>query len=158
MVEMTEVQVGSLAPAFCLPATGKQTVDLESLRGKIVVLYFYPKDNTPACTNEAAAFQAAYDEFVKLGVVVLGISRDSIASHEKFGAKMGLAFPLLSDSDSAICEAYQVLKEKNMYGKKVWGVERSTFIINQEGYITHAFRKVKVDGHIEAVLAAVQTL
>jgi len=141
-----------------LPATGDKTIDLKSLRGKIVVLYFYPKDNTPGCTTEACDFKANHLKFKRRNTLIFGISRDSLASHEKFKAKFSLPFDLLSDADEKACQLFEVIKEKNMYGRKVIGVERSTFLIDDNGKLQYVWRKVKVKGHVEDVLDAVQAL
>lgn len=147
-----------LAPDFSLSATAGQTVSLGTLRGRKVVLYFYPKDNTPGCTNETKDFGAHHAAFAAAGCDVFGISRDSIKSHENFKAKLELPFELISDPDEIACEAYGVMKMKNMYGKQVRGVERSTFVIDAEGRIARDWRGVKVPGHAEEVLAFVQSL
>ena len=126
--------------------------------GHPVVLYFYPKDNTPGCTTEGAAFRDLHPEFRKLGAVVAGVSRDSLKSHESFKAKMGFPFPLISDPDEALCTRFGVIKMKNMYGKKVRGIERSTFVIDKDGNLAREWRGVKVPGHAEEVLAFVKTL
>ena len=146
------------APDFSLPATAGQTISLSALRGRKVVLYFYPKDNTPGCTNETKDFGTHHAAFAAAGCEVFGISRDSIRSHENFKAKLELPFELISDADEVACEAFGVMKMKNMYGKQVRGVERSTFLINAEGHIAREWRGVKVPGHVEEVLAAVQSL
>ena len=146
------------APEITLPATGDQTISLSALRGHPVVLYFYPKDNTPGCTNDTRDFGALYPEFEKLGCRVFGISRDSIKSHENFKAKLELPFDLLSDADELACQAFDVIKMKNMYGKQVRGIERSTFVIDRDGRICREWRKLKVDGHAAAVLEFVKTL
>jgi peroxiredoxin Q/BCP len=152
---MATVAEGKAAPAFSLPASDGKKVSLKDFKGKKqVVLYFYPRDNTSGCTREACAFRDNMAKVSRKGAVVLGVSRDSIASHEKFIAKFELPFLLLSDADSAVCQKYDVIKEKTMYGKKVKGIERSTFIIDKDGKIKKAFRKVKVDGHVDEVLAA----
>ena len=141
------------APDFTLPANGDSEVSLSDFRGrKTVVLYFYPKDNTSGCAREACAFRDNLSALEKRDAVVLGVSRDSIASHDKFVAKLDLPFLLLSDQDETVCELYGVMKEKMMYGKKRRGIERSTFIIDREGIVRKVFRKVKVDGHVEQVL------
>ena len=145
-------------PDLTLPATGDQNVSLADLRGEKVVLYFYPKDNTPGCTNETRDFGALHDQFTAAGCRVFGISRDSIKSHENFKAKLELPFELLSDADEAACKAFDVIKMKNMYGKQVQGIERSTFVIDGEGKIAREWRKVKVDGHADEVLAFVNSL
>lgn len=143
---------------FVLPATGGQTISLASLKGSKVIVYFYPKDSTPGCTTEAQQFRDLYARFVKAGVVILGVSRDSIKSHENFKAKMGLPFDLLSDAEEALCSQFGVIKMKNMYGKQVRGIERSTFLIDEKGVLRQEWRGVKADGHAEAVLAAVTAL
>lgn len=121
-----------------------------------LVLYFYPKDNTPGCTTEAQEFSALLPEFQALGFQVAGISRDSVKSHQNFVCKYGLQLPLLSDADETVCRQFDVMKEKNMYGKKVWGIERSTFVLGQDGRILHQWRKVKAAGHAQAVLDALK--
>ena len=155
---MPEPIIGAPAPDFSLPATGSQTLSLGALRGRPVVLYFYPKDNTPGCTQEGLDFQALSADFAALGAVVLGVSRDSVASHEKFRAKQGLRFDLLSDAQETACRAYDVIREKNMYGKTVLGIERSTFLIDADGVLREAWRKVKVKDHAAAVLQRLKAL
>jgi len=155
---MSTVAVGKKAPDADLPATGEQTIKLASLRGKKIVLYFYPKDSTPGCTREGQGFRDSYAKFKRAGAVVLGVSRDSVASHERFKEKQGFPFDLLSDQDETLCKAYDVIKQKNMYGRKVLGIERSTFLIDAKGVLRKEWRKVKVDGHIDEVLAAVKQL
>ncbi|MDH3512812.1 MAG: peroxiredoxin [Gammaproteobacteria bacterium] len=155
---MGHIQIGRVVPRFKLPATGDQTVDLKSLRGKNVVLYFYPKDNTPGCTTEGCDFKAKHLKFKRNDAVILGISRDSVAAHEKFKAKFKFPFDLLSDTDEKVCQLFDVIKEKNMYGRKVMGIERSTFLIDAHGKLQNEWRKVKVKGHVEDVLNAVQAL
>ncbi|MPN63468.1 putative peroxiredoxin bcp [bioreactor metagenome] len=145
-------------PDFSLAAADGSTVSLNQLKGKKVVLYFYPKDNTPACSAQAKAFSDASKEISELGTVILGISRDSISSHVKFIAKLNLPFLLLSDPNEVVCQLYNVIKGKNMYGKKVRGIERSTFIINEQGILIHEFRKVKVAVHIGEVLSVLKKL
>ncbi len=147
-----------LAPDFTLPRDGGGEVLLSSLRPGKVVLFFYPRDDTSGCTKEAIAFSGMMDTFAKAGVTVLGISKDSIASHDKFRDKHDLTVTLLSDADGDVCERYGVWKEKNMYGKKFMGIERSTFLIDGEGQIARVWRKVKVPGHAEAVLDAAQAV
>jgi len=146
------------APDFTLPVTGGDTVTLSNLRGQRVVLFFYPRDDTSGCTKESIAFSALAQEFADAGCHVYGISKDSIASHDKFIAKHGLTIPLLSDETDTVCEAYGVWKEKSMYGKKFMGIERSTFLIDTTGQVVQDWRKVKVPGHAEAVLEAVKAL
>ena len=143
---------------FTLPATGNTEFRLSAQRGHPVVLYFYPKDNTPGCTNEGIAFRDLHEEFVKLHCVVLGVSRDSLKSHENFRAKFAFPFALLSDAEEALCTQLGVIKMKNMYGKQVRGIERSTFLIDAEGKLAREWRGVKVEGHAAEVLAAVRAL
>lgn len=145
-------------PDFTLPATGGLSISLSALRGRKVVLYFYPKDNTPGCTNETRDFGALYPAFAAAGCEVFGISRDSLKSHENFKTKLEVPFELISDGDEVACQAFAVIKMKNMYGKQVRGIERSTFVIDAEGRIAREWRGVKVAGHAEEVLRAVQSL
>ncbi|MGH6735574.1 MAG: thioredoxin-dependent thiol peroxidase [Methyloceanibacter sp.] len=152
------VEVGDKAPAFTLPADGGGKVSLKDLRGKTVVLYFYPKDDTSGCTAEACAFRDAEPDFSKVKAQVIGISRDAVKSHDAFKAKYGLSFPLVSDEDGKVCEAYGTWVEKSMYGRKYMGIERSTFLIDGNGVIRNVWRKVKVPGHAEEVLKAAQAL
>ncbi len=147
--------VGQEAPGFELESTGGGTVSLAGFRNRQpVVLYFYPKDQTPGCTQEACDFRDAFAKIEKAGAALFGISLDSIASHNKFIQKHALPFPLLSDPDGAVCKAYGVYKLKNMYGKQFWGIERSTFVIDSSGRIVALFRRVKVEGHVQEVLAS----
>ena len=148
----------SLAHEFSLPATSARQISLSELRGKIVVLYFYPKDNTPGCTNESKDFGALNEEFSAAGCEIFGISRDSIKSHENFKAKLELPFELVSDPDEAACEAFGVMKLKNMYGKLVRGIERSTFVIDGQGVLRKEWRGVKAPGHAQEVLDFIKTL
>ena len=150
------LQVGDPAPAFTLQATDGSTVSLSDFRGKTVVLYFYPKDDTPGCTKEACGFRDEGTSFAKSGAVILGVSGNSVASHQRFAGKHGLTFPLLSDPDVSVAKAYGVYKEKSMYGRTYWGIERTTFVIDPQGRLATIFPKVSVDGHIEAVLQAVR--
>jgi peroxiredoxin Q/BCP len=147
------VDVGSQAPDFTLPADGGGSFTLSQARGKKVILYFYPKDDTPGCTKEACAFQESLPDFSGANATVVGVSKDDPARHDRFKAKYGLAFPLVSDADNAVCEAFGVWKEKSNYGKTYMGIERSTFLIDEQGVIAKVWRKVKVDGHAAAVLA-----
>ncbi len=149
---------GQLAPDFELPATGGRILRLSDQRGKLVVLYFYPKDNTPGCTTEGQDFRDLYDLYQGLDCELFGISRDSVKSHEAFKAKLGLPFELLSDEDEKVCAAYGVIKMKNLYGKKVRGIERSTFVIDRDGTIAREWRAVKVPNHARDVLEFVRTL
>ncbi len=143
---------------FSLPATGGKVFQLSKMPSKYLVLYFYPKDNTPGCTTEGEQFGEAYADFKKLGCEVAGVSRDSIKSHESFKAKMGFPFDLLSDEDEAVCSQFEVIKMKNMYGKQVRGIERSTFVLDHERVIRREWRGVKVPGHVAEVLEFVKTL
>lgn len=150
---------GKKAPAFSLPAVGGDEVSLKDYEGKrAVVLYFYPKDDTPGCTTEACDFRDRSEEMKKLGAVVLGVSPDSLESHEKFAAKHTLNFPLLSDAGHEVSEKYGVWVEKNMYGRKFMGIERSTFLIDKSGRIARAWRKVKVKDHGQDVVDALKEL
>ncbi len=155
---MSQPEIGQPAPDFELPATGDKTIRLSDLKGHKVVLYFYPKDSTPGCTREGQDFRDHHADFEKLGAVVLGVSRDSLRSHERFREKQGFPFDLLSDSEETVCTLYDVIKMKNMYGKKVRGIERSTFLIDADGTLRREWRKVKVDGHVEEVLEAVRQM
>ena len=150
--------VGRPAPDFTLPTGDGGSFTLSGQRGKVVVLYFYPKDQTPTCTQEACEFRDAYGKFAELGAVVAGVSPDGPASHAKFAAKHGLPFPLLADEDQTVCRLYDVWRPKKMYGREYMGVERSTFLIDKEGVLVREWRKVKLAGHIEEVLAAVREL
>lgn len=150
------VKEGDHAIDFTLEATNGETVSLSDFKGKNVVLFFYPKDQTPGCTREACDFRDAYQEFSDLNTVILGISKDSIASHQKFVEKQNLPFLLLSDPEGEVCEKYGVIKDKNMFGRKYKGIERSTFVIDKEGKIAKAYRKVKVADHVQEVLQFVK--
>lgn len=155
---MASVATGKRVPDFELPATGDQTIKLSDLKGKNVVLYFYPKDSTPGCTREGQAFRDNHAKFKRANAVVLGISRDSVKSHENFKAKQEFPFELLSDKEENACRLFDVIKEKTMYGKKVMGIERSTFLLDTRGVLRREWRKVKVDGHVDEVLAATKQL
>ena len=154
---MSKIEIGKKAPQFTLEGTGG-TWSLEDGKGVAVVIYFYPKDNTSGCTQEGLDFAALHAQFKKSKAMVLGISPDSVASHEKFKKKMSFPFELLSDPDQKVCNLYEVFKEKSMYGRKYMGVERSTFLIDGKGVLRHEWRKVKVKDHAGAVLAAVKAL
>ena len=149
---------GKAVKDFSLPSTGGGSFKLSDQRGKKLVVYFYPKDNTPGCTVEGADFRDCYAAFRKAGAEVVGVSRDSIQSHEGFKAKMKFPFELLSDADEEPCAQFGVIKMKNMYGKKVRGIERSTFVLDRDGVIAREWRGVKVPGHVEEVLSFVKTL
>lgn len=155
---MTHLSVGDKAPAFSAPDDSGQTISNGDYKGKPFVLYFYPKDDTPGCTTEACTFTENIAAFNKVGVAVLGVSRDSVAKHKKFKEKYGLKFPLLADEDGSICEAYGTWGEKSMYGRKYMGIDRATFVINSQGVIAALWTKVKVPGHIEDVLKTVKAL
>ncbi|MGO8755004.1 MAG: peroxiredoxin [Gallionellaceae bacterium] len=145
-------------PDFTLPATGGVDFQLSAARGKSLVIYFYPKDNTPGCTMESQKFRDLYADFKKAGCEIAGISRDGIKSHENFKARFTLPFALLSDADEKACELFGVIKQKKLYGKEVRGIERSTFVLDRHGVLRREWRGVKVDGHVEEVLQFVQTL
>ena len=145
-------------PDFEVAATGGQRFASTAFRGHPYIIYFYPKDDTPGCTVEGAAFRDLYAEFQKAGYLVFGVSRDTVASHEKFKSKTSFPFDLLSDTDEVMCNLFKVIIEKNMYGKKVFGIERSTFIMGAKNEILKEWRGVKVDGHAEEVLAAAKTV
>jgi peroxiredoxin Q/BCP len=154
----SRVALDAKVPDFSLPATGGGEVRLKQLAGRKVVLYFYPRDNTPGCTLEGQQFAALNAKFGKAGTTVFGLSRDSLASHEKFRDKMRYPFALLSDADEVVCKLFDVIREKNMYGRKVLGIERSTFLIDAGGVLRREWRKVKVEGHAQEVLEAAQSL
>jgi len=141
-----------------LPATGGQSLALQSFRGQPLVLYFYPRDNTPGCTREGQDFRDLYEKFQALGCAVVGVSRDSLRTHENFKAKHEFPFELIADTDEALCRQFDVIKEKNMYGKKVQGIERSTFLLDADGRLVREWRKVRVPDHAEKVLEAVAEL
>ena len=143
-------------PDFSLTATGGKTFRLSAEQGRWLVIYFYPKDSTPGCTTESCDFGSLHAKFRKKNAVILGVSRDTLASHEKFKAKFEFPFDLLSDADEELCKLFDVIREKNMYGKKVFGIERSTFLIDSEGKLQREWRKVKVDGHAAEVLEAIE--
>ena len=155
---MSTVKLGKKVPNFDLPATGDKNIKLSALKGKKVIIYFYPKDSTPGCTTEGQDFRDNYNKFKRAKSVVLGVSRDSIKSHENFKAKQEFPFDLISDKEEVLCKMFDVIKEKNMYGKKVMGIERSTFLLDEKGVLRQEWRKVKVAGHVEEVLAATQAL
>jgi thioredoxin-dependent peroxiredoxin len=156
-VPVAPVAVDQPVPDFTAPATGGDFT-LSSLRGKKVVLFFYPKDNTPGCTQESLQFRDHYDQFTAAGAEVIGISRDSVRSHDNFKAKLELPYTLVSDADEAICTLFNVIKMKKMYGKEVRGIERSTFLLDAKGVLRQEFRGIKVPGHVEAIVEAVQAI
>jgi len=141
-----------------VPATGGSDLKLSEFKGKPLVVYFYPRDNTPGCTRQGQDFRDHHAEFEKLGCRIVGVSRDKVASHEKFAAKHEFPFPLLADTDETLCREFDVIKEKNMYGKQVMGIERSTFLFAADGKLAREWRKVRVPGHVEEVLDAVREL
>ena len=151
-------EISQSAPDFTLPSTGGDDVTLSALKGQPVVLFFYPRDDTPGCTKESIGFSENKTAFEEAGAKVFGISKDSMASHEKFVTKRSLEIPLLSDENGTVCEDYGVWKEKNMYGKKYMGIERTTYLIAADGTVAQVWNKVKVPGHVDAVLEAVRAL
>ena len=153
---MSNLEIGAPAPAFSLPASGGQTISSSDLKGRSIVLFFYPRDDTSGCTKEAIGFSEARQAFEAAGAVVLGVSKDSVSSHDKFATKHGLDVALLSDEDDQVAEAYGVWVEKSMYGRKFMGIERATFLIGEDGRIRKVWRKVKVPGHVEEVLSWVK--
>jgi peroxiredoxin Q/BCP len=150
------LEIGDKAPDFSLPASGDQTLSLSDFKGRKLVVFFYPKDNTPGCTTESIAFTAAAKDFDKANTAIVGVSADSLKKHENFIAKHQLGIPLISDEDHIMLNAFGVWVEKSMYGKKFMGIERSTYLISEDGKISAIWRKVKVKGHVEAVLEAAQ--
>ncbi len=155
---MNNIKIGKKVPSFELPATGEQNLKLTDFKGKKLVIYFYPRDSTPGCTTEGQNFRDSYNRFKHANTMVLGVSRDSIKSHENFKAKQAFPFELLSDKEETLCALFDVLKEKNMYGKKVIGIERSTFLLDEKGVLRQEWRKVKVAGHVDEVLTAAKAL
>lgn len=154
----TKVQLNTAVPEFKIPSTYQGEISLSSLKGKKVVLYFYPKDNTPGCTVEGQEFNELYPQFQSANAEVFGVSRDSVKSHDKFICKFNFKFELLSDEDEKLCQLFDVIKEKNMYGKMVLGIERSTFVIDEKGRLIGEFRKVKAPGHAREILDFVKGL
>lgn len=152
------IEIGDKAPDFTLPTDGNGKIALSKLRGQKVVLYFYPKDDTSGCTAEACGFRDSFPKFGKIEAAVIGISKDSVVSHDKFKRKYELPFTLGSDEKGEVCEAYGVWVEKSMYGRKYMGIERATFLIDEKGIVRGIWRKVKVPGHVDAVLAAAKAL
>ena len=155
---MSTPVVGKKVPAFTAEATSDLTVSSKDLKGTAYVLYFYPRDNTPGCTVESQDFAANHAKFRRRKVRVFGVSRDSLKSHERFKEKFDFPFELIADPDEALCQLFDVIKDKNMYGKKVRGIERSTFVIDEKGVLRHEWRKVKVKGHVDEVLEALKDM
>ena len=153
-----KVKIGKKVPEFDLPSTGDKAIKLSQLKGKNIIIYFYPKDSTPGCTIEAQNFRDNMRKFSSLNTVILGVSRDKIASHERFKKNQKLPFDLLSDVDEKLCKIFDVIKEKNMYGKKFIGIERSTFLIDEKGILINEWRKVKVKEHVQDVLQKLKKL
>ena len=154
---MKAPKVGTKAPIFKGASPSNNTGDLSTLKGKKVVLYFYPKDSTPGCTTEGQDFRDLYKKFTKANTIIFGVSRDSLLSHEKFKENQSFPYELISDQNEKICKQYDVIKEKNMYGRKYMGIDRSTFLINESGKLIKEWRKVKVKGHAEEVLKEVES-
>ena len=152
------VSIGKKVASFSLPATGEKELSLKDFQGTHLVLYFYPKDSTPGCTLEGQNFRDAYQQFRDAGADILGVSRDSLKAHENFKAKQGFPFDLLSDQDEKLCRQFDVIHEKNMYGRKFMGIVRSTFLIDSSGKLRQDWRKVRVKGHVDEVLEAVKAL
>ncbi len=155
---MSEIKIGHPTPEFNLSATNNETINLNNLKGKNIVLYFYPKDCTSGCTLEGQNFRDHFSQFKKLDTVILGVSRDTLKLHEKFKADQQFPFELISDSNETLCKQFDVIKDKTMYGKKVRGIERSTFLFDKKGILRKEWRKVKVDNHVQEVLQAVKDL
>ncbi len=155
---MTKIEIDHPIADFTAPATSDTQVSNKTLEGKYVIIYFYPKDNTPGCTTEAKNFRDLHAQFSKLNAVIFGVSKDSLASHEKFKTKLDLPFELISDEDKVICKLFDVIKEKNLYGRKYMGIERSTFLIDKKGRLHQEWRKVRVKGHAQTVLDATKSL
>lgn len=152
------VSIGKKVPSFSAAATGDKTVSLDDFKGKNLVIYFYPKDSTPGCTLEGQNFRDQYAAFQQANTEILGVSRDSLKAHENFRAKQSFPFDLLSDADETLCKLFDVIHEKNMYGRKVMGIVRSTFLIDGDGILRAEWRKVRVKGHVDEVLEAAQSL
>ena len=152
------IQLGDKIPNLTVATTNDEALKLTSLKGRNLVLYFYPKDSTPGCTTQGQGFRDAYKDFEKINTEILGVSRESIKSHQNFISKQAFNFDLISDPDEILCNAFGVIKEKNMYGRKYMGIERSTFIFDCKGKLIHEIRKVKVKGHVDQVLALIQAM
>lgn len=152
------ISIGKKVANFTLPATGDKTLSLQDFKDKHLVLYFYPKDNTPGCTTEGQDFRDAWPKFVKAGAAILGVSRDSVRVHEGFKAKHDFPFDLLSDADETLCRQFDVIRKKKLYGREYMGIDRSTFLIDKQGILRQEWRKVRVKGHVDEVLQAVKAL
>lgn len=157
-LQTARLEIGTTVPAFAANSTSGKTVTLHDYAGRTLVLYFYPKDNTPGCTTEGIHFRDLYPKFQQAGAEIVGVSRDSLRSHESFKAKLGLPFELISDPDEQLCELFDVIKQKLMYGKRVRGIERSSFVIDAQGQLVKEWRGVKVPGHVNAILDYVKTI
>ena len=155
---MAKVSLGKAIPDFKGRITNDLIIKLSDYKGQNIVIYFYPKDNTPGCTKEGEDFRDYFEDFKKNNTIIIGVSRDSVASHDKFTCKYNFPFKLISDEDEKVCELFDVIKEKNMYGRKYMGIERSTFLINHDGILVNEWRKVRVKGHVEKVLEALNEL
>ena len=155
---MTKVSLGKAIPEFKARITNDLIIKFSDYKGQNIVIYFYPKDNTPGCTKEGEDFRDYFADFKKNNTIIIGVSRDSVASHDKFTCKYNFPFKLISDEDEKVCKLFDVIKEKNMYGRKYMGIERSTFLINHEGTLVNEWRKVRVKGHVEKVLEALNEL
>lgn len=153
---MAELQIGDIAPDFTLPTDGDGEITLSQFRGQKIVLYFYPKDDTPGCTKESCSFNENLGAFNKMNTTVIGLSKCSVKKHNKFKEKYGLTFPLASDENNNVCETYGTWVEKSMYGRKYMGIDRATFLIDEKGKIVQIWRKVKVSGHVEDVMQAAE--
>ena len=155
---MTIVELNQKVDDFTLPATGKQEITLSQLEGKNIVIYFYPKDNTPGCTTEGQNFNDLLEQFTHNNCIILGVSKDSVRKHENFKAKQSFGFDLISDTDETLCQQFDVIKLKKLYGKEYMGIERSTFLFNKQGLLIAEWRKVRVKGHVDDVLNTVESL
>ena len=155
---MTKVSLGKTIPEFKGRITNDLIIKVSDYKGQNIVIYFYPKDNTPGCTKEGEDFRDYFTDFKKNNTIIIGVSRDSVASHDKFTCKYNFPFKLISDEDEKVCQLFDVIKEKNMYGRKYMGIERSTFLIDEKGILVNEWRKVKVKGHVEQVLEALNKL
>ena len=156
--DMVKVKLGKKVPDFTATATNDSVFSLSENMGKNIVIYFYPKDNTPGCTKEGEDFRDQFEEFISNNTLVVGVSRDSVKSHDKFICKYNFPFDLIADEDEAVCQLFDVIKEKNMYGRKYMGIERSTFLIDTNGTLINEWRKVKVKGHVEDILDALSNI